>query len=66
MRKMARFLNQMREKGMQQPFYACDRCASDAFVQIAGKNADGVVCTFPWNPERGARLLVFRQAYRRG
>ena len=61
----ARFLNQMREKGMQQPFYACDRCASDAFVQIAGKNADGVVCTFPWNPEReDPKLIAFRQAYR--
>ncbi len=61
----ARFLNQMRERGMQQPFFACDRCASDAFVKIAGKNADGVICTYPWNPEReDPKLDAFRQAYR--
>jgi len=48
----ARILNQMRTLGMTQPFYACDRCVSDEFVQIAGKNAEGVVCGFPWDPTR--------------
>lgn len=62
----ARILNQMRARGMNQPFFACDRCASDEFVQIAGKNADGVVCGFPWNPDRkDPKLDAFRAAYRK-
>jgi ABC-type branched-subunit amino acid transport system substrate-binding protein len=61
----ARFLNQMRARGMKQPFFACDRCASDEFVEIAGENAEGVICTFPWNPLReDPKLEAFRQAYR--
>jgi len=48
----AKILNQMRAMGMKQPFYACDRCLSDEFIQIAGKNAEGVICTSPWDPTR--------------
>lgn len=60
----ARFLNQMRARGMKQPFFACDRCASDDFVKIAGPNAEGVVCAYPWNPERqDPKLDAFREAY---
>jgi ABC-type branched-subunit amino acid transport system substrate-binding protein len=55
----------MRKMGMTMPFYACDRCVSDEFVKIAGPNAEGVVCAFPWNPERrDAKLDRFRKAYR--
>jgi len=62
----ARFLNQMRARGMQQPFFACDRCASDAFVKIAGPNAEGVMCAYPWNPDsQDPRLLAFREAFRK-
>ncbi len=62
----ARFLNQMRARGMKQPFFACDRCASDDFVKIAGPNAEGVVCAYPWNPERqDPKLDAFREAYRK-
>jgi ABC-type branched-subunit amino acid transport system substrate-binding protein len=61
----ARFLNQMRARGMTQPFFASDRCASDAFVEIAGENAEGVICPYPWNPRReDPKLAAFRQAYR--
>ena len=61
----ARFLNQMRQRGMTQPFFACDRCASAAFVRIAGQNAEGVICTYPWNPDRhDPQLEAFREAYR--
>lgn len=48
----ARILNQMRAMGMQPHYYACDRCVSQQFVEIAGQNAEGVVCTFPWDPTR--------------
>jgi branched-chain amino acid transport system substrate-binding protein len=62
----ARFLNQMRARGMKQPFFACDRCASDEFVKIAGANAEGVICAYPWNPDRqDPKLEAFREAYRK-
>ncbi len=61
----AMVLNTMREMGMAQPFYGCDRTVSQDFVKIAGKNAEGVVATYPWDPARdSARLERFRKAYR--
>jgi branched-chain amino acid transport system substrate-binding protein len=62
----ARILNQMRARGMKQPFFACDRCASSEFVKIAGKNAEGVVCAYPWNPDRkDSKLDEFRERFRK-
>lgn len=61
----AMILNTMREMGMTQPFFGCDRTVSDEFVKIAGKNAEGVMAAFPWDPSRrSARLERFRKAYR--
>jgi ABC-type branched-subunit amino acid transport system substrate-binding protein len=61
----AHILNQMRAMGMQQPYYACDRCVSDEFLEIAGENAEGVLCGYPWNPTReDAELEAFREVYR--
>jgi branched-chain amino acid transport system substrate-binding protein len=61
----ARILNQMRVMGMDQPYFACDRCLSDEFVEIAGSNAERVVCPYPWNPTRSdAKLEEFRKAFR--
>jgi branched-chain amino acid transport system substrate-binding protein len=61
----ALILNTMREMGMTQPFYGCDRTVSDEFVKIAGKNAEGVVAAFPWNPDRkDPKLERFKRAYR--
>jgi branched-chain amino acid transport system substrate-binding protein len=61
----ARVLNQMRQMGMTQPFYGCDRTVNDEFVKIAGKNAEGVVAAFPWNPaRRDPKLERFKKAYR--
>ena len=57
-------LNQMRAMGMEQPYFACDRCVSDEFVEVAGANAEGVVCPYPWNPTRKDRKLAeFRKAF---
>jgi ABC-type branched-subunit amino acid transport system substrate-binding protein len=62
----ARILNQMRAMGMKQPFFACDRCVSDEFVAIAGENAEGVTCAYPWNPDRrDSKLEAFRTAFRK-
>ncbi len=61
----AHILNQMRAMGMDQPYFACDRCVSDEFLAIAGQNAEGVVCGYPWDPTRQDQTyLAFRTAYR--
>ena len=57
-------LNQMRAMGMKHPYYACDRCLSDEFLEIAGDHAEGVVCTFPWDPTRkDPTYQAFRKAF---
>lgn len=61
----ALILNQMRTMGMEQPFFCCDRCVSDEFVEIAGQNAEGVICGYPWDPTRvDEDYGAFREAYR--
>jgi ABC-type branched-subunit amino acid transport system substrate-binding protein len=61
----ALILNTMREMGMTQPFFGCDRTVNEEFVRLAGRNADGVVAAFPWNPDRkDPKLERFRAAYR--
>ncbi len=61
----ASILNQMRARGMKQPYFACDRCLSDEFLRIAGSNAEGVTCVYPWNPDRTDEpLQSFRKAFR--
>jgi len=62
----ARILNQMRGMEMRQPFFASDRCVSDEFVEIAGANAEGVICGYPWNPQRDdPKLEIFRAGFRK-
>ena len=62
----ARILNQMRAMGMDQPLFCCDRCISDRFVKIAGKNAEGVICTSPWDPTRkDPKYRAFCEAFRK-
>ncbi len=61
----ALILNQMRAMGMEQPYFACDRCVSDEFVEVAGANAEGVICPYPWNPTRKSkRLEQFRKDFK--
>ncbi|MBN1360375.1 MAG: ABC transporter substrate-binding protein [Sedimentisphaerales bacterium] len=64
-REGALILNQMRQMGMEQPYFACDRCLLDEFVTLAGPNADGVICTSPWNPTHtDEKYLAFRERFR--
>jgi branched-chain amino acid transport system substrate-binding protein len=59
-------LNQMRKTGMTQPFFACDRCLSDEFVKVAGRNAEGVICSYPWDPKRDdPKLKEFKERFRK-
>jgi ABC-type branched-subunit amino acid transport system substrate-binding protein len=61
----ARVLNSIRARGWTQPFLTCDRAVTDEFVQIAGTNAEGVVCGYPWNPDRkDPKLDAFRQGFK--
>jgi ABC-type branched-subunit amino acid transport system substrate-binding protein len=61
----ALILNQMRQVGMKHPYFACDRCLADEFVEIAGANADGVICTSPWDPTRDEpKYTAFRERFR--
>lgn len=60
----ARVLNAIRERGWTQPFMTCDRAVTEEFVQLAGPNAEGVVCTYPWNPDRqDPKLDAFQKAF---
>jgi branched-chain amino acid transport system substrate-binding protein len=55
----------MRKMGMSQPFLCSDRCVQDDFVRLAGKNAEGVVCSYPWNPDRqDPKLEAFKHDFR--
>jgi len=54
----ARILNKMRSMGMNQPFFGCDRHVTDEFLAIAGENAEGVICAYPWNPQRQDPMLT--------
>ena len=61
----AHILNQMRAMGMEQPYFACDRCVSDEFIEIAGSNSEGVICSYPWDPTRKSkRLEEFRKDFK--
>ena len=64
-RESAIVLNQLRKMGMNQPYFASDRSVSKEFTDVAGANAEGVVCGFPWNPDRkDPKLDEFRAAFR--
>ena len=48
----ARILNQLRERGLDQPYFCSDRCVTEEFVNLAGDHAQEVFSTYPWNPDR--------------
>ena len=61
----ARVLNSIRSRGMKQPVFFCDRAVSDEFLKTAGANAEGVFCTYPWNPDRkDPKLDAFKKAFK--
>jgi len=44
---------QAREMGISIPIFGPDAMAISSFLDIAGSNGEGIVVTFPFNPERG-------------
>ena len=63
-KETALILKQMREMGMQQPVYGCDRLMSPVFLEIAGEEAEGVVATCQYNPTLDIpKLVAFNRNY---
>jgi ABC-type branched-subunit amino acid transport system substrate-binding protein len=59
-------LNTMRRMGMTQPYFANDRTVSDQFLQLAGKNAEGVIAAYPWKPDRkDPKLVAFHERFKK-
>lgn len=61
-KESALILKQIREMGMKQPIYGSDRMVSAEFLKIAGKEAEGVVTTSPYNPDAPIPQLKAFQA----
>jgi len=63
-RESALVLNQLRKLGMKQPYFTSDRSVSKEFTEIAGANAEGVMSSYPWNPDRkDPNLEEFRKVF---
>lgn len=63
-KESALILKQIRELGMKQPVYGSDRMVSPEFLQIAGKDAEGVVTTCQYNPDANiSKLKTFKINY---
>lgn len=57
-------LNQVREMGLKQPVYGCDRLVSPEFLKITGTLAEGVVSTCQYNPTlNNPKLKAFQKNY---
>jgi ABC-type branched-subunit amino acid transport system substrate-binding protein len=52
-KETALILQQMREMGLDQPVFGCDRMTSPEFLEIAGDLAEGVVTTSQYLPDMG-------------
>lgn len=63
-KESALILNQIRAMGMNQPVYASDRTVNSEFLQIAGKNAEGIITTCQYNPDANdPKLKAFKANY---
>ncbi len=57
-------VKKMREMGMNIPVVACERIINPAFLKAAGKAAEGVIATSPFNPDSGnPKLVEFKKKY---
>lgn len=46
----ATIVNRMRELGMDHKVFGSDRLVTERFLELTGDNADGIVTTYPYNP----------------
>ncbi len=57
-------VKKMREIGLNVPVIACERIINPKFLETAGKAAEGVLATSPFNPEdSNPRLVEFKKRY---
>jgi branched-chain amino acid transport system substrate-binding protein len=57
-------VNQIKAMGMNQPIFGSDRMVSPEFIEITGKNSDGIVTTCQYNPEAdNPSLESFKRNY---
>ena len=60
----AYLVKKMREVGLNIPVVACERVVRPEFLKIAGPAAEGVVATYPYNPDSGnPRLIEFKKKF---
>jgi ABC-type branched-subunit amino acid transport system substrate-binding protein len=58
-------VRKMRERGLNMPVFASERVVNPIFLEIAGDAADGVVATYPYNPNADIpELKAFNHNYR--
>jgi branched-chain amino acid transport system substrate-binding protein len=57
-------LKKIRERGMNFPVLACERVVHSDFLKAAGPAAQGVIATYPFDPDRKEpRYLAFKERY---
>ncbi len=57
-------VKQIRSMGMKQPIFGGDRLVSEKFLEIAGEDAEGIIATYPYNPESdNPKLVAFTKKY---
>lgn len=55
----------MRERGLGMPVFASERVVNPVFLEIAGEAADGVIATYPYDPDADIPALkAFNRNYR--
>jgi ABC-type branched-subunit amino acid transport system substrate-binding protein len=63
-KESALILNEIRNMGMTQPVFLSDRVVNPSFLEIAGKNAEGIVTTCQYNPDTDdPKYKSFRSTY---
>jgi ABC-type branched-subunit amino acid transport system substrate-binding protein len=64
--EMGLIINQMREKGMEYPIIVSDRAVNPKLIEVAGKNANGIITTCQYNPTADSpKLKAFQENYRK-
>jgi ABC-type branched-subunit amino acid transport system substrate-binding protein len=57
-------VKKLREVGMNIPVVACERIINPTFLEAAGKAAEGVIATSPFNPDAdNPRFVAFKKRY---
>jgi branched-chain amino acid transport system substrate-binding protein len=65
-KELGLIVNQMKEKGMDYPIFTSDRAVNPEFLEIAGKNANGIITTCQYNPKSGSpKYKAFVENYRK-